>query len=116
MAANEIQAERCDTERLISAAALLIDFLMREAAPNLSNPVSVESGNQEESIMTAQYTESQGEWITPDQAAEMIGTITSRTVAKWARQGLIPSVQVNRRWYVSRAKLLEMLNFYQGDK
>ncbi len=50
-----------------------------------------------------------GEWLTSAQAAELVGTVTARTISKWARQ-------VNRRWYVSRSKLLEILNFHDDER
>ena len=109
-----------DNSRLITAAVCLIEALLNNDAqrPHTASPDPNDSheNNQMEVIAMENQSSQSGEWITPDQAAELIGTVTPRTVTKWARQGLIPSVQVNHRWYVHRAKLLEMLNFYQGEK
>ena len=54
-------------------------------------------------------------WLTTRQAATLVGTVTSRTVAGWCRDGLLPARRIGGRWYVDRQGLLDMLSRVRGQ-
>lgn len=114
---NETDIDKNPKERLFYATTLLIDTLLNDTT---TEPTETEINankweNKMEEVTMKGSNEEIGEWLTPNQAAELVGTVTARTISKWARQGLLPARRVNRRWYVHKRKLQEMLNFYDED-
>lgn len=55
----------------------------------------------------------QGELITPNEAAKIIGIVTKKTVSRWCREGWLPCQQINQRWYINKAQLLNLLRSSQ---
>lgn len=49
-----------------------------------------------------------GELITPAEAAELIGTVSKKTITKWCRQGILPAKQINQRWYINKDQFLKL--------
>lgn len=59
--------------------------------------------------MNNQTQAEQGEWITPDEAAKIIGIVTKKTISRWCREGWLPCQQINQRWYINKIQLLNLL-------
>lgn len=54
-----------------------------------------------------------GELLTPVEAAEIMGTVSKKTIARWCRQGLLPAQQINQRWYINKEQFLKLAGLLQ---
>lgn len=112
--------EELDRERLLCAVDFLLKVLLNQEFYDSSN-IATHSDSESEynktqipmEVMYEMENQTKtGELLTPAQAAELIGTITPRTVVKWGQQGLLPCVKINRHWYFYKTEVLKILRFY----